>query len=80
MTKVTHLTNGNLLQNADSDRWSQATLTIPAAGGFSDGILNPGEFVDVPFIICLKEFQPFDFFVDVFGIERRNADNLLVMR
>jgi hypothetical protein len=81
MTKVTHLTSGNLLQNADDGPGGVgATLTIPNADGFTDGILSPGEFVDVPFVICLKEFQPFEFFVDVFGIEARNADNLLAMR
>ena len=31
-------------------------------------LLDPGEFVDMPFVICLKEHTSFRFFVDVLGI------------
>lgn len=68
--KVATLTNGNLLQNADGGPGGVgARLTIPQTGAFSDGILSPGEFVDVPFVICLKQFSGFIFFVDVLGVE-----------
>ena len=63
---VTTLTNGNLLQNAYGGPGGVGnTLTIPRVGNFSDGVLSPGEFVDVPFSICLKNQESFNFFVDV---------------
>jgi hypothetical protein len=70
VAKVTTLTNGNLLQNADGAPGGVgATLTIARMGDYSDGLLSPGEFVDVPFTICLKNRNRFTFFVDVLGIE-----------
>jgi len=67
--KVATLTNGNLLQNANGrPAGIGVTLAIPNEDDFSDGILNPGESVDVPFSICLKELKPFGFFVDVLGV------------
>ena len=41
---------------------------VPKAGQYADGLLSPGESVNVPFVLCLKAFQPFQFFVDVFGV------------
>jgi aldose sugar dehydrogenase len=65
---VTTLTNGNLLQNADGGPGGVgARLTVPQQDGFTDGVLGPDEFVDVPFIICLTEPQPFRLEVDVLG-------------
>jgi len=65
---VTTLTNDNLLQNADGGPAGVgARLTVPRQAGFSDGVLQPEEFVDVPFMICLKQLLPFTFLVDVFG-------------
>ena len=73
--KVATLTNGNLLQNADAGPGGiAATLTVPKIGSFSDGLLSPEEFLDVPFSICLKDTNPFDFFVDVLGLR---ADDLI---
>jgi len=67
--QVAVLSGDNLLQNADGGPGGVGSrLTVPNTGGFSDGKLDPGESVDVPFIICLKQFDPFDFFVDVFGV------------
>jgi hypothetical protein len=78
---VTALTKGNLLQNADGGPGGVgATLTVPKKDEFSDGVLSPGEFVDVPFSICLTNTEPFDFFVDVLGTEASNLGNLLVSR
>lgn len=52
------LTNENLLQNADGDPGGVgAFLTIPQVEKYPDGVLNPGEFVDVPFVICLKDLS-----------------------
>jgi hypothetical protein len=69
MAQVTTLTNENLLQNADGGPGGVgAFLTIPQLEQYSDGVLGPGEFVDVPFVICLKELSQFDFFVDVPGL------------
>src|SRR5262249_29727817 len=69
IAKVTTLTNWNLLQNADGGPAGVgATLTVPRVGAFSDGLLRPGEFVDVPFVLCLTAIELFDFFVDVLGV------------
>ena len=80
MVTVTTLSNGNLLENADFGPGGVgATLTVPRAGNFSDGLLSPGESVDVPFSICLKNTEPFSFFVDVLGIQA-DLSNSLVLR
>jgi hypothetical protein len=69
LAKVTTLTNGNLLQNADNGPGGVgATLTITRTGDFSDAQLSPGQFVDVPFIICLRDERQFSFFVNVLGV------------
>jgi len=71
LVKVTALSNGNLLQNADGGPAGVgATLTVPKTGGFADAMLSPGQFVDVPFVICLKTRTAFSFFVDVMGVQR----------
>jgi len=62
------LTNGNVLQNADSGPAGlAATLTVPHSGDYADGLLGPGETVDVPMVICLKDRSAFQFYVDVLG-------------
>jgi len=76
VVKVATLTNGNLLENADGGPGGvAATLTILKTGNLSDGVLSPGEFVDVPFSICLKDENPFSFFVDVLGTQTDNLSN-----
>ena len=63
---VTTITNGNLLQNADGGPGDTgALLSVPHKHDFSDGILSPDEFVDVPFQICLLQRTPFRFEVEV---------------
>ena len=60
--QVATITNGNLLQNADGGPAGVgATLTVPKTGDFSDGVLSPGESIDVPFSICLKTTAQFQF-------------------
>jgi hypothetical protein len=72
---VITLTNGNLLQNANGGpEGVGALLTVPQQDEFTDGVLGPDELVDVPFLICLRERQPFQFMVDVFGIVDAGAD------
>jgi hypothetical protein len=66
--QVVTLSDGNLLQNADDGpSAADATLTVAFAGQFGDRFLSPGEFVNVPFAICLKEHKPFQFLVDLLG-------------
>jgi hypothetical protein len=66
IVNVITLTNGNLVQNADSGPGGVGnTVTVPRTGDFSDGLLRPGQSVDVPFRICLKSQDPFTFLVDV---------------
>jgi hypothetical protein len=73
--EVTTLTHGNLLQNADGGPAGVgARLTVPLEDEFTDGVLSPKEFVDVPFIICLQERRPFQFVVDVFGVVDASTD------
>src|SRR5262249_50205746 len=43
------------------------SLLAPRTDGFVDGTLNPGEFVDVPFIICLVSTAPFSVTVSLLG-------------
>src|SRR5262249_22291434 len=55
MVQVATLSNGNLLQNAAGGPGGEgARLKVPKVGDFSDEILSPGEFVDAPFVICLR--------------------------
>jgi serine protease len=78
---VTALTNGNLLQNADGGPAGVGgILTVPNNGLFSDGLLTPGESVDVTFNICLRNTEPFSFFVDVSGLRAGKISNLLVLK
>ena len=63
---VETLTNENLLQNSDVGLGKAgARLTVPRSGGFSDGVLRPNESVDIPFVICLRNRDRFDSFVNV---------------
>jgi hypothetical protein len=51
---VTALTYPNLLQNADGGPGGVGSrLMVPQQDGFSDGMLSPEGFVDVPFVTCL---------------------------
>ncbi len=70
MVLVTTLTNGNLLQNAEGGpTGAGAKLLAPRMQGFADGLMSPGEVVEVPFVICLRQRAPFQLFVDVLGIQ-----------
>ena len=81
MASVAVLTNGNLLQNADTGPAGVgAILTIPNNGLFMDGLLTPGESVEVSFNICLRTTERFNFLVDVSGLPASNISNLLVLK
>jgi CSLREA domain-containing protein len=68
--KVVALTNGNLVENTDGGVGGVgATIPFLAQGGFVDGVLRAGETVRLPFIICLRNFETFSFFVDVLGLK-----------
>ena len=77
--EVVELTNNNVLQNADGVPGGVgARLTVPNIGDYADGVLSPGESVDVSFIICLTESKSFGFVVDVLGIKEGQTDSLQV--
>jgi hypothetical protein len=42
-------------------------LLVPQEDGFADGLLSPGEMVDVPFVLCLQAIEPLKLLVDVLG-------------
>ncbi|MFO0698129.1 MAG: SBBP repeat-containing protein [Nitrospira sp.] len=68
--KVTTLSDGNLLRNADGGNGGVgSTLTVPKTSGYADGTLSPGESVGINFSLCLKSNTPFTFFVDVLGMQ-----------
>jgi hypothetical protein len=67
VVEVTTLTNGNLLQNAEGGPGGGAHFRVPRQEGFADGVLGPGEVVEVIFVICLQQLAPFQLFVDVRG-------------
>ena len=57
-----------MLCNADVPPGGEgSTLTVTLAGDYADGLLSPGESVDVDFEIGLASTDPFSFFVDIFG-------------
>lgn len=70
VVEVAGLTNNNLLQNADGVPGGVgARLTVSNDCDYADGVLSPGESVDVTFIICLTEIKSFGFIVDVLGFK-----------
>ena len=72
--RVVTLTNGNLLLDPQTNAvvgGEGAEMTVPKVEQYADGLLSPGESVNVPFVVCLKTSQPFQFFVDVFGVVTR---------
>jgi Tol biopolymer transport system component len=66
--QVRTVTNDNMLQNADRGPARVGGIqTVSRTGTYADGVLGPGEAVDLPFAICLQGRQPFRFLVDVLG-------------
>ncbi|MDH3380119.1 MAG: hypothetical protein OEQ39_24625, partial [Gammaproteobacteria bacterium] len=65
--KVDTLTRGNLLLTDEGLKDVGDNVAVSPVGDFADGILSPGETVDVPFTVCLKTLKRFRFIVDVLG-------------
>jgi len=68
--RVASLTNGNLLLDPTTQNLLGgvgAVVEVPKVAQYSDGILNAGEAIDVPFVVCLRMLEPFEFFVNVFA-------------
>jgi hypothetical protein len=67
--QVVTLGQGNTLLLADGGAAGEnAQYTLAQVEQFSDGQLAAGETLLVPFVICLQNFSPFQFFVNVLGI------------
>ena len=65
---VSVLTNGNLLVDPGFTPAGEGLVyRFRGVDGYQDGVLRPGETVNVPFEICLRDKEPFKFFVDVIG-------------
>ena len=65
--KVDELTNNNLLLTTTGLIGEGGQFQVPKINDYSDGFLSPDESVDVPFPVCLQNFNPFRFFVNVLG-------------
>ncbi|WP_347275599.1 carbohydrate binding domain-containing protein [Candidatus Kuenenia sp.] len=78
VVEVTELTNNNVLQNADGGAGGVGSrLTVQNEGDYADGVLSPGESVDVNFIICLTNSNRFRFVVDVLGSKEAASSQAL---
>jgi hypothetical protein len=67
--QVAELSNGNVvLTDAGTTISEGGAFAVVEQGDYSDGYLNPSEYVDVPFTICLRSRKRFKFFVDVLGV------------
>jgi hypothetical protein len=62
------LFRGNLDDGDRAFSVSEIQAFSGAENDYSDGILSPDEYVDVPFTVCLQEKSPFRFFVNVLGV------------
>ncbi len=67
LVEVAELTNNNLLLTDNGFIGQGNWIYVPMNDDYMDGILSPGEDVDVPFTVCLNNSDPFRFFVDVYG-------------
>jgi hypothetical protein len=69
VVEVTTLTQGNRVQHAVEGPGDVGVhVPVPQEEGFADGGLRAEEFVEVPFLLCLRQLQPFRFLVDVLGV------------
>jgi hypothetical protein len=66
--EINTLTNGNMCLTDDGLMGVGERFEVPKIDDYVDGILRPEENVDVPFTVCLKNTDPFRFFVDVVGV------------
>jgi hypothetical protein len=69
--QVAELGGGNLvLTEAGATIGAGRAFPAAADDDYADGYLEPGEWVDVPFTVCLKRRAPFRLVVDVLGSTR----------
>ena len=62
---------GNVLCNADGGPGGVGSTLVaatPLVGDYSDGLLGPGETLNLEFVIGLLNLEPFDFFVNTYGV------------
>ena len=66
---TTTLTGGNALVNRNTSTPASvgSELSFQLTGDYADGILSPGECVEVTYVIGLAAKAPFQFFVSVLG-------------
>ncbi len=65
--EVDELTNNNLLRTDNGLIGEGDRFKVLNSDDYSDGLLFPDEYVDVPFTVCLNNRTSFSFFVDVYG-------------
>ena len=66
---VIELTGGNVVLNAVGEPGGEGSIVkVPSAALGADGILSPGESFTQEFRIGLAPLDPFDFFVDAYGV------------
>ena len=53
-------------------------LTAAQTGDYSNGVLSPGERVDMEFVVCLRATRPFAFYVDVLGREEFRTEQRIL--
>jgi hypothetical protein len=68
--EVDELTNDNLLLTDNGLIGEGERFEVPKFDDYTDGILSHEEMVDVPFTVCLKNINPFRFFVNVLGVAK----------
>ena len=66
--EVNELTNDNLLLTDNGLIGGGERFEVSKIDDYADGYLSAGEYVDVPFTVCLKNTKPFRFFVNVVGV------------
>ena len=76
--KVTKLTGGNLLLNADGGSGGVVATLTPDVG--EDGVLSPGESFTADFEIGLQKKEKFTFLVDLFGVKTEERTDQKVAR
>ncbi len=67
LVEIAELTNDNLILTDTGLIGKGNGFDVPENNDYTDGILGSGEDVNVPFTVCLKNKDPFRFFVDVYG-------------
>ncbi len=67
LVEIVELSDGNMLLANTGLIAENESFPVTRRGDYDDGELSPGESVDVSFTVCLNEWKPFRFFVNVAG-------------